>query len=397
MSASRGRITVILLAQIALGLLAMTAPLPSMPSWQQTFDASQAHVQLSFSAYLVAFALAQLVYGPLSDNYGRRRILLIGLGIGLAGTLAAIAAPTLDWLIAARALQGAGMCAGMAIGRAMIQDIFLGPERTRIMAWAGVTMGFCPPLGTVVGGSLHAWFGWQFVFVALAVVSVLCMAAAASGLPGQTPRTAPRRTVRQMVASYGELLATPAYLPYCLIAAFTSGCFYVFIGSAPLVFDSYGVAPEHIGWYIMMVPASYITGNLIVTRVTGRVAESTLMLTGQMCNLVGIGLVPVLALTGIAHPLAVSMPLMLMGLGNGLLMPPTLTGAVGALPLLAGAAAAMAGMLQQMIGAAASFISGLLDMGDASAMGLLMVALTTLAFLAQLPLMVQRSRTRPAL
>ncbi len=388
----RTRVTIVLLAQIALGLLAMTACLPSMPSWTDTFSASQAQVQLTFSAYLIAFALAQLIYGPLSDNFGRRRILLVGLAIGMVGTVAAALAPNLTALILARALQGAGTCAGMAIGRAMIQDYFAGPDKTRMMAWVGVTMGFCPPLGTLIGGHIHAAFGWRMVFIVMALVNAAALLAAWSGLPTVKAQHAGGRSARQMIASYGELMSTRGYLAFCLITAFTSGCFYVFIGSAPLVFDAYGVAPENIGWYIMVVPASYIVGNLLTTRLVGRVKDSSMMLVGQCLTMSGIGVMLALALAGYATPLAVALPLVLMGLGNGLLMPPALAGAVGAIPLLAGAAAAMAGMLQQLIGALATMLGGLVSMNDAIGMASLMLALSIMAFMSQMPVMERARR-----
>ena len=142
-----------LLAQIAFGLLAMTVCLPSMQEWGAIFGAEQAGVQLTLSGYLVAYGALQLLYGPLSDRHGRKRILMIGLAVAGIGSLLAALAPDLPSLIAARVLQGAGSAAGMVVGRAMVQDLFRGPERTRVMAWVGMTMGFCPPLATVMAAN----------------------------------------------------------------------------------------------------------------------------------------------------------------------------------------------------------------------------------------------------
>ncbi|MEZ5738292.1 MAG: MFS transporter [Burkholderiaceae bacterium] len=309
--------TVNVLGQVSLGLLAMTLCLPSIPSWLELFDATQGKVQLTYSAYLVTFALAQLIYGPLSDNYGRRRVLLAGLLIGLLGTVLAAMAPTLDLLILARALQGAGTCAGMTIGRAMIQDSFVGPSRTRLMAWIGVVMGLCPPLGTLIGGQLHVHFGWRSTFVFMAGVIVLAIIAAWR-LPHDSKRGAVGRSAAQIAGSYRELLATPSFLSFCLIAAFSSATFLVFLGAAPTVFSALGVAPESIGWYILFIPGSYIAGNLATTRIIGWLPDRTMMALGQGLSLTGIVLVLVLSVAGLHHPLAVAMPLMLVGLGHGL-------------------------------------------------------------------------------
>ena len=161
-----------LLAQIAFGLLAMTICLPSMPSWSVTFAASSAAVQLSFSGFVVAYGVLQLWYGPWSDRIGRRNVLLVGLALALAGSLMAAAAPSLAWLVGARVLQGAGSAAGMVVARAMVQDLFQGPQRTRVMAYIGMTLGLCPPLATIVGGQLHVGLGWRANFVLMALLAL---------------------------------------------------------------------------------------------------------------------------------------------------------------------------------------------------------------------------------
>ncbi|MDP3373962.1 MAG: MFS transporter, partial [Hydrogenophaga sp.] len=172
-----------LLAQLAFGLLAMTICLPSMQEWAAVFDASQARVQLTFSGYVVAYGGLQLLYGPLSDRLGRKHILLFGLFVGGVGAVMAALANDLNTLIVARVLQGAGSAAGMVVGRAMVQDLFQGPARTRVMAYIGMTMGLCPPLATIIGGQLHVRLGWQSNFVLMAVLAAVLFVAAWRGLP----------------------------------------------------------------------------------------------------------------------------------------------------------------------------------------------------------------------
>jgi len=164
-----------LLAQLAFGLLAMTICLPSMQEWSAIFGSSQAAVQLTFSGYVVAYGVLQLVYGPLSDRWGRKRVLLLGLAVGCAGSVAAALAPDLNTLVAARVLQGAGCAAGMVVGRALVQDLFLGPQRTRVLAYAGMAMGLVPPIATVLGGQLHVSLGWRANFVLIALLASRCL------------------------------------------------------------------------------------------------------------------------------------------------------------------------------------------------------------------------------
>jgi DHA1 family bicyclomycin/chloramphenicol resistance-like MFS transporter len=134
-----------LVAQIAFGLLAMTICLPSMQEWGQLLGTDQASVQLTFSAFVLTYGCLQLVYGPLSDRHGRKTVLLVGLAMALAGSVVGALSHSLGGLLVARVMQGAGAAAGAVVGRAAVQDLFHGPEKTRVMAFVGMAMGLCPP------------------------------------------------------------------------------------------------------------------------------------------------------------------------------------------------------------------------------------------------------------
>ncbi len=255
-----------LLAQLAFGLLAMTICLPSMQEWSAIFGSSQAAVQLTFSGYVVAYGLLQLVYGPLSDRWGRKRVLLLGLAVGCAGSVMAALAPDLDTLIAARVLQGAGCAAGMVVGRALVQDLFQGPQRTRVMAYVGMAMGLVPPVATVLGGQLHVVFGWRANFVLIALLGAGLFVAAWRGLPSHQKATEqPAHWLRVMVSSYRQLAREPAFICYVAILSSTTASFYAFLAGAPIVLGGYGVGPAGVGFYIMVGPLSYIVGNYLTT------------------------------------------------------------------------------------------------------------------------------------
>jgi DHA1 family bicyclomycin/chloramphenicol resistance-like MFS transporter len=371
-----------LLAQIAFGLLAMTVCLPSMQEWGAIFGAEQAGVQLTLSGYLVAYGALQLLYGPLSDRHGRKRILMIGLAVAGIGSLLAALAPDLPSLIAARVLQGAGSAAGMVVGRAMVQDLFRGPERTRVMAWVGMTMGFCPPLATVIGGQLHVTLGWQSNFLLVAVLAAVLLVAAWRGLPTREPAAAlDTHWLHDMGMAYARLAREPAFLLHVGVVAMTTATFYVFLGGAPIVLGGYGVGPADIGWYIMCVPFAYVAGNFLTSRLIRRQGDRRMMALGQLLTLAGIALL--LALAGVGSPLAFALPLMLLGIGHGFLMPPALAGTVGAVPALAGAGAAVAGLMQQLMGALGGYSVGLVSHANTVNLGLLMLAFTLCAMAAQ--------------
>ena len=383
-----------LLAQIAFGLIAMTICLPSMQEWGALFGATQAQVQLTFSGFVVAFGVFQLVYGPLSDRYGRKGVLVTGLALMALGSLAAALAPNLDVLIAARVLQGAGSAAGTVVGRAMVQDRFEGHQRTKVMAYIGMAMGLSPPLAAIVGGALHVRFGWQANFILVMVLALLMLAAAWRGLPGPA-RTRPAgleegHWLAGMLSAYATLLRQKSLVLYVLILCMTTAAFYTFLSGAPIVLRSYGVGPDGIGWYIMLVPIAYMAGNFLTSRLIHGKGERFFMALGQVSTLAGVLLMLALALMGLDSPLAFTLPLMLLGAGHGFLMPPTLAGTVGVVPALAGSAAALAGLMQQLMGAVGAFSVGLVAHQGSRNLGWLMLGFTLCALCAHLALRRQR-------
>ncbi|MFN7121395.1 MAG: multidrug effflux MFS transporter [Hydrogenophaga sp.] len=393
---SHGPLIANLIAQLAFGLLAMTICLPSMQEWGAIFSSDQASVQLTFSGYVVAYGSLQLLYGPWSDRLGRKKVLMFGVALAGLGSVLAALSPSLAWLTAARVLQGAGCAAGMVVGRAMVQDLFTGAERTRVMAYVGMAMGLIPPTATILGGQIHVRLGWQANFVLIAVLAVLLLVAAWKGLPDHPPTTTVQpHWLGAMLASYARLAREPSFVLYVLILAMATATFYAFLAGAPIVLGSYGVGPAGIGYYIMVVPLSYIVGNFLTTRLVHRTGDRAMMMAGQLFSVGGIVLMLVLALANVDTPLAFALPLMLLGLGNGFLVPPALTGTVGLLPALAGSAAAVAGVAQQFMGALGGYAVGLVPHDGAVNLGWLMLGLCSAGLVAQV-LLSRRPGAKPA-
>ncbi|MFM8766690.1 MAG: MFS transporter [Rubrivivax sp.] len=408
--ASSPALTVNLIAQVAYGLLVMTVCLPSMPEWGDFFGRPQEEVQLTFSGFVLTFGLLQLVYGPLSDRYGRRAMILIGLAVGIVGSLLGALAQSLPMLVAARVLQGAGVAAGMVVGRAAVQDLFHGPQRTRVMAYVGMTLGLCPPTSTVVGGQVHEALGWQANFVLVAALGVLLFAAAWWRLPrggaggatqdaggaaasgavrgasaggGLAQPSGALAVLAGMGQAYAKLLRMPVYLLHVAILGLTTAAFYLFLAAAPSVLRSYGIGPGEVGFFIMVVPLSYIGGNFLTSRLVRRWGGPRLMRLGQGFSLSGCALMLLLGLAGQHSPWAFVLPLLLLGVGHGLLVPPCLVATVALMPALAGAASALAGVSQQLMGALGGYLVGWVSHADHVGLAALMLAATVLASLAR--------------
>jgi len=168
-----------------------------------------------------------------------------------------------------------------------------------------------------------------------------------------------------------------------VILAATTATFYVFLGGAPIVLKGYGIGPDGIGWFIMAVPISYIVGNFMTSRWIQRMGERRMMTAGQTFTILGLVIMLALGLAGFKNPLAVALPLLLLGFGHGLLNPPALAGTVGVVPALAGSAAAVAGLMQQLTGATGGYLVGLVSHEGAVNLGWMMLAFSLVAAFAQ--------------
>jgi MFS transporter, DHA1 family, multidrug resistance protein len=170
-----GWLIALLAALAALGQFASSAYLPSMPAMGLELGASVSAVQFTMTAYLAAFAVMQLVYGPLSDRFGRRPIMLTGCVLFIAGSVLCMVAVSIEAVIAGRAVQAVGACAGAVASRAVVRDLFEGPELTRAMAAIAMAFSAVPAVAPVVGGVLQMLAGWHGSFAASVLFGVVVL------------------------------------------------------------------------------------------------------------------------------------------------------------------------------------------------------------------------------
>lgn len=380
-----------LLVQITFGLMAMTICLPSMQEWGELFRASQPTVQLTFGLYVLAYGGSQLLYGPLSDRFGRKPVLLTGLFFAIVGAILAVFAQDIATLIIARIIQGAGSAAGIVIGRAQVQDFFVGPDRTRIMAYVGMALGMTPPLAIIIGGALHEWLGWRTNFVLVALLAIgLFISASRLDPSEQSQPVIKRHWIAEMMAAYLALVKQPGFVLYVLLLGCTTATFYVYLSGAPMILKSYGIGPAGIGWVVMVCPLFYILGNFLTSRHVHQLGEHRIMQIGQWLSIAGVALMFALNSLGGNLLVAFILPMVLVGLGHGFLVPPTLTATVGLNQSLAGAAAGIAGLAQQGIGAFGGFTVSLVTHEDAMNASLLMLVFTLIGAFAFLSIRSQK-------
>ncbi len=384
----------LLVALMVTSQLAITIFLPSMPSMAEDLGTSQALIQMTVSAYLGAFAIAQLVIGPLSDAIGRRRPLLAGILLFTLASIACALAPDIETLITARIVQAIGGCTCLALGRAIVRDTTDGPAATRAMAYLGMALALAPIVAPLIGGQLQVLFGWEANFLFIAGAGWLTLAATYLTLQETLPRVARRPAQAGALArSYVRLLGMVHFMGYCLSSASMGGAFQAFIAGSPIaLIVVMGLSPEEYGWFILEVPFGYVVGNFISSRLSQRNPRERMILTGALVASTATCSAMVLSLTGMDTPVTLIVPMFFYAVGSGFLIPNALSGALTSVePSSAGAAAAVSGFLQMGAGFLATVAIAALVQTSYLQVGGVMFCCTMLSWLIFLALGTRRA------
>jgi len=363
-------VAVLLTALVAFGAISTDLYLPSLPAIARAFASDTAEVQLTLSVFLAGFAASQVVYGPLSDRYGRRPVLIAGLGLYVAASLACMAAPDIGFLIAARFLQALGACAGVVLGRAVVRDVYGRERAAKALSYMSMAMALAPALGPILGGYLQVWFGWRANFLVLASFGASCLLAVFLLLPETNPsRDAAATRGAQMLRNYLTLARDPAYVGYVLVGAFAYGGIFAFIsGSSFVLIDVLGLSPDRYGLCFGAVVVGYMIGTFASGRLSLAVGLDRLILTGTLVGLAGGVLALGLALSDVLGVAAVVAPTFLYLIGAGLMLPNAIAGAIGPYPTMAGTASAFLGVVQMGLAACIGIAVGHLHDGTARGM-----------------------------
>ncbi len=367
----------------AVGLFSSSAYLPSLPAMARDFGVPIGQVQLTVTAYLAAMAAFMLVVGPWSDRSGRRPVGLVTLIVFFAGSLAASWAPTIEWLIAARVAQGMGASGGMVLSRSMVRDAMSDQDAARANAHLGMSIAVAPIVAPMVGGLVQEAFGWRANLLLFAVLGLVLAAASLRGLVETLP-VARRQTQGglRLVTGYTELLRTRRFMANTLPVAIGALGIFAYNTQAPvLLIEELHVSAAAFGIYGALPPIGYVLGNFCVTRLTGQVTQRKLIEVG--CSLLGVAGGTVALLSGLFGDVAamIAVPMLLFGLGNGLLMPNAMLRSMSVSPMLVGSSAALSSFLRMGAGALGSLVVASLPVHGGVSLGLLVAAMGALSLL----------------
>ena len=350
-------------AALVLGLLSAIGPfaidmyLPALPSIGQSLGASMHAVQWSLMAFFISVGVGQIVYGPLSDMFGRKLPLYVGITLfGLASVGCALA-QDVQTLIAFRFLQGVGACAGMVIPRAVVRDLYTGIEAAKLMSMLMLVFSICPILAPLVGSVVIELVGWRGVFWVVTAGAVLGLVLLATSLPETRP--AAQRvdsSVRSALAGYGVLLRDRHFLGVVFVGAFGVSSFFAYLANSPFVMiEHFGLTPRQYSLAFGVNAASFFGAAQMTGRLAARIGLVRVVRLGVTGYAAAMSLLLLSNLAGIDQ-LWLLIGLMLVGYGFlGLVMPSTAVLSLDAHGSIAGTASALMGTLQ--------FVTGVVVMG----------------------------------
>jgi len=355
-------LTALLAGLSAVGPLTTDMYLPSLPDIARQLAASPAQVQLTISAYLIGFAVGQIVYGPISDRHGRKSVLLGAIALYCAASLACALSRSIEMLIAARFAQALGGSGGIVLSRAMVRDLYSGARAGRELSVIGAVMALAPVLAPVAGGALQTGFGWRFVFFALVAAGAAGVGVIWLLLPETlTQRAADPVSVASMAKSYRVVARSPAYLAYLGLCAASYAGLFAWISAASFVLqDLYGLSPFVFGVAFAFGSVGYMTGSMLSARLTHRFGlDGVLGLGGCAVAAGGLAMVAAVAL-GLASAASLIVPIAIYLAGLGMVLPQSIAGAMTPFPERAGAASSLLGFVQQSVAAIFGAMVGLL-------------------------------------
>ncbi|WP_422063947.1 multidrug effflux MFS transporter [Shimia sp.] len=340
----------------AMSVLSLNMFLPSLAAIAEEYGVNYAVANLSMGGFLAVTVVLQIIIGPLSDRFGRRPVMLLGLAVFALGSFGCLLALSIEGFLFWRMLQAAGVV-GIALSRAVVRDMHGPQEAASKLGYISMVMAIAPMTGPTLGGFLHESFGWRSNFLVYAVVGVGLFVWCWRDL-GETNLTR-AATMKEQFASYPELLKSRRFWGYALCSSFSVGAFYIYITAAVLIgAEVFDLQPTTVGVTVGAIALGFSFGSFLSGRLATRVPLWKLIIGGRVVALFGLSVGLLVALAGVVHPFAYVASVIFVGLGNGITLPSTNSGAMSVRPKLAGSASGLSGAMSVAVGAVMTSVTG---------------------------------------
>ena len=387
-----GSLTFTLVLGVLIALMPFTNDIymPAMPVLVASLNTDVPGVQFTLAAFIAGIAIGQIVYGPLSDRYGRRPMLIAGLAVFAASSAACAFSHTVDALAALRFLQALGLAAAPVLGRTVARDLASNEQAARLLARMMVVSGVAPIVAPLLSGLLLAVQGWQAIFLLLSLLGAAMLAVIVWGMPETAPKDRTPVNPLTILRNFGQLLRHPAFLaPLAALCASQAALFAFVTNSSFVIVRGLGYSPAAFGAFFAIVMVGQIVAAQIASRVVVRRGVHGMIAFGAgLGGLSGI-CIAVLAWMNVTHVAALIAPMTVYMFASGFLNPAATAAAMSPFPKIAGSAASLIGSLQMTVGAITGLVLSLMYDGTARPMA------TAIGVAALALLLVERLLLRP--
>ena len=328
-------------------------------------------MQLSVAAYLFVNGALHIVIGPLSDRFGRRPVTIVAIVMFLIATLGCILSPTVEMFLAFRMAQ-AVIVTGIVLSRAIVRDMVPQDKAASMIGYVTMGMAMVPMLAPMIGGFLDELIGWQASFGLLFFLGGLILFFVYFDQGETALSRAP--SFRQQFSEYPELFRSRRFWGYVAISSFASGSFFAYLGGAPIIGSTfYQLQPTVLGFYFGMTAFGYAVGNFFSGRWSARFGVNRMILGGSAIMIACPSGAMISQILGIEHPIGFFAFFVIMGIGNGIILPNATAGMLSVRPHLAGTASGIGGAISIVAGSGVSAWAGLLLREGASPMPLILI------------------------
>lgn len=380
----------------ALGLISTDIYIPALPFMAEDLKVKGSMLQLSLSTYCLGLAVAQLIYGPLSESFGRKPIVIIGVTIFILSSFTIMLAPNIDILLFARMFQAIGAAAGQTIGRAIISEFYTKEEMGKIFATIFPFIGLSPAIAPMIGGCINYYLGWRAIFFFIGMLGILLILLIYFKLP-ETRSKDVRSAINLKIIgkNYLKLLANKTFWKYALAPCVAYIAYFAYLAETPFLFAKYNFNTQAIGFFYIHLSVSYILGNLTAHRLLSKFNLPQVLLWGYYCFMIG-GISMVIFNYNFSKEMLVLnllIPSAVLTFGNGFLIPLGSAGVMSSFPQKAGLASGLLGFVQLSAASISTSWIGYITKGDTLNLSLYIAISTILGYIAYILLAPSPVRT----
>lgn len=381
---------VLIILMSILPLISTDIYLPAFPDVVKYFSTTPEAVQGTLGTFLFGISITQLVYGPLSDTYGRKKVLLAGILIYLIATIGCLISGSIHQMLIWRFLQGAGICAGTVISKAIITDLYDAKASARIYTTIFPFIGCSPAIAPVIGGHLATLGGWKLAFGCLLLLSILLFIGIAFLLKETNKKETQRHfSLIQTISNYKTLLSSRYFVGYTTVVCCGYGAWFAYISASSFIFKSLHLSASAIGYFYIPLSVTYVIANLSGKKLLNKIKMDTLIIFGMLLFLIGCLSMLYATHNEISDPTSIIISMSIIAGANGFLLPLGTSSGLSIEPKIAGTASGLLGFLQLGFASLCASLVGHITDGEPFQLSIVLILIAFFLFATYIGLIVK--------